>query len=169
MATDEGRRGALRHLVVVGSAAFGCALAGPAAIFALGPAHLRREGARWIRTVRLEALREGEAKKVAVTSDVRDAWTVQRGVDLGAVWLVRNGDVVSAFSAVCPHLGCSVSRDASGFACPCHASAFSSDGRRVAGPAPRDMDRLETRIEDGVVVVGFLKFRIGIAAQEPIG
>lgn len=164
------RRDALKHLIVLGSAAVGCALAVPAAIFVTAPAQAAAQGApRWIRTMRLDALAEGEAKKVTIVSDVHDAWMVQKAVELGAVWLVRRGDKVSAFSVVCPHLGCSVNAEANGFACPCHTSAFSADGKRVAGPAPRDMDALETKIEDGFVVVEFKKFRIGVPEREQIG
>jgi cytochrome b6-f complex iron-sulfur subunit/menaquinol-cytochrome c reductase iron-sulfur subunit len=168
---DESRRGALRHLVVLGSAALGCAIAAPAAVFAVAP--VKRGGGaaeRWIRTVRLDQLPEGEPKKVSIVADQRDAWTLAKDVELGAVWLVRRGDAVTALSVVCPHLGCSVNSAPDGtFACPCHTSAFAADGARVAGPAPRGMDALATRIEDGVVAVDFRRFRIGVAEREPIG
>ena len=32
-----------------------------------------------------------------------------------------------------------------GFACPCHDSSFTADGKRENGPSPRDMDTLDTR------------------------
>ena len=103
------RRGALRGLILGGSAAFGCALAAPAAIFISAPLGAAgAHGARWVKTIRLESLKEGEPKKVAIVADLRDAWTLARDVDLGAAWLIRRGDKVTAFSVVCPHLGCSV-------------------------------------------------------------
>ena len=168
---DRDRRGALKHLVVLGSAALGCAVAAPAAVFAVAPIQKAGErAARWVKTIRLDGLREGEPKKVSVVADERDAWTLARGVELGAVWLVRRGDEVKAFSAVCPHLGCSVNALPDGsFACPCHTSAFGADGARVAGPAPRGMDPLATRIEDGVVAIDFQRFRIGTPERETLG
>jgi menaquinol-cytochrome c reductase iron-sulfur subunit len=93
---------------------------------------------------------------------------VERGVELGSVWLVRRGDTVLAFSSVCPHLGCSVNAvgvtegKPGGFACPCHTSAFDEAGKRTSGPSPRDLDPLNTKIEDGFVAVEFRRFRIGI-------
>jgi cytochrome b6-f complex iron-sulfur subunit/menaquinol-cytochrome c reductase iron-sulfur subunit len=167
----DARRGALKHLIVLGGAAFGCALAAPAAVFVTAPVKTGAAGSpRWVRTVRLEALTDGEPKKVAIVDDAHDAWMVAKAVDLGAVWLVRRGDAVRALSCVCPHLGCSVNAEPAGtFACPCHTSAFAADGARVAGPAPRDMDALDTKIEDGFVVVDFRKFRIGIAEREQVG
>ena len=41
-------------------------------------------------------------------------------------------------------------------------SASTPDGKRKSGPAPRDLDTLATRIEEGFVAVDFRRFRIGI-------
>ena len=105
-------------------------------------------GERWLKTVRLDQLPDGHPRKVKIVSDVRDAWKLEKDADLGAVWLIRNGDTVHALSVGCPHLGCSVgaTEDKKGFACPCHDSSFSIDGKRQDGPSPRDMDALATRI-----------------------
>jgi menaquinol-cytochrome c reductase iron-sulfur subunit len=172
MSGDEtGRRGALKHLIVVGSAAIGCAIAVPAAVFVMAP--VKRgggEAARWVRTVRFDALREGEPRKVSIVDDERDAWTISRGVELGSVWLVRHGDQVVALSAVCPHLGCAVNAlpDAS-FGCPCHTSTFAPDGAKTGGPSPRGMDPMATKIDAGYVAVDFRRFRIGTTDREAIG
>src|ERR1700743_1866234 len=65
-------------------------------------------GEKWVRTVRLDQLREGRPRKVTIVSDVRDAWKLEKDSELGAVWLIRSGDGVRALSVACPHLGCSV-------------------------------------------------------------
>lgn len=36
---------------------------------------------------------------------------------------------------------------------PCHGDTYALDGTRVFGPAPRDLDRFDLRIDDGHVVV----------------
>lgn len=169
--SDAGRRDTLKHLIVLGSAALGCAVAAPAAVFLAAPVKTGAGGPeRWVRTVRLEALREGEPRKVSIVADQKDAWTVAHDVDLGAVWLVRHGDGVVALSAVCPHLGCSIDALPDGsFGCPCHTSTFAADGAKTGGPSPRGMDPLATRIEDGFVAVSFQKFRIGTDAREALG
>lgn len=156
-----------RRALLMASAAGGCVLAAavgaPVAVFIASPLREKGGEGRWVRTLRLEQLRDGEPKRVAVVADRRDAWTVERDVELGSVWLVKKGDRIIAFSAVCPHLGCSVNATADGsFACPCHTSAFDADGQRRAGPAPRGLDTLATRIDDGFVAVDFRRFRIGI-------
>jgi menaquinol-cytochrome c reductase iron-sulfur subunit len=125
-----------------------------------------------VRTVPIESLPEGEPKRVALVSDHRDGWSLERNVELGAVWLVRGPNGVRAWTIVCPHLGCAVERNPSGgpgFYCPCHDSNFSAEGARLTGPAPRGLDELLTRIEDGFVVVQFRRFRLGIPAKEAVG
>jgi menaquinol-cytochrome c reductase iron-sulfur subunit len=168
---DGGRRDALRHLIVLGSAALGCAVAAPAVVFLAAPVKTGAGGSeRWVRTVRLDTLHEGEPRKVSIVADQRDAWTLARDVDLGAVWLVRHGGEVLALSAVCPHLGCSIDALPDGsFGCPCHTSTFAADGAKTGGPTPRAMDPMATRIEDGFVAVNFQRFRIGTAEREALG
>jgi Rieske Fe-S protein len=150
----------------------GCgALALPVARFLAAPAHGGASPGLWIKTVPLESLVEGVPKRVALVADHRDAWTLEKQVELGAAWLVRRAGVVSAWTTVCPHLGCAVDRSVSGpgFNCPCHDSAFDPDGRRLNGPSPRDMDALGTRVEDGFVFVQFQRFRQGTKDKQPVG
>ncbi len=161
-------RRTLTLAVVVGSCAIAAAAAIPAAMFVAAPIGSKGAAGRWVRTLRLDQLAEGEPKRVAIVDARRDAWTIERGVELGSVWLVRHGANVTAFSSVCPHLGCSVNVAAgagAGFACPCHTSAFDPEGKRKSGPSPRDLDALATRVEDGFVAVDFRRFRIGIAEK----
>jgi len=165
------RRGALKALAVAGGA-LGCgALALPTVCFVTAPAHGGASAGRWIKTLPLEALSEGEPRRVALVADHRDAWTLEKQLQLGAAWLLRKGDAVQAWSVTCPHLGCAVDRRASGpgFNCPCHDSSFDADGRRLDGPSPRDLDTLSTKIEDGFVHVDFQRFRLGAPEKAPVG
>ena len=164
------RRSALRTIVVGG--AVGCgALAVPTVRLLIAPAQAGAGAGRWIKTVPVDSLGEGEPKRVALVADRRDAWTLDKNVELGAAWLERRGSTVLAWSTVCPHLGCAVDRSASGpgFYCPCHDSSFDPDGRCLTGPSPRALDVLATRVEDGFVFVEFRRFRQGIPDKEPIG
>jgi menaquinol-cytochrome c reductase iron-sulfur subunit len=165
------RRDALKAIGIVGGA-LGCgALAIPTVRFLTAPARGGAAGEHWIRTLRLDALTEGEPKRVQLIADRRDAWTLEKSVALGAAWLLREGDAVRAWSVVCPHLGCAVDRRASdpGFNCPCHDSLFDADGRRTTGPSPRDLDALDTRVTDGFVFVNFRRFRQGTPDKNPVG
>ena len=74
-------------------------------------------------------------------------------------------------SAVCPHLGCSVQWRASKseFECPCHGASFRPDGARTGGPSPRGMDALETKVQDGRLMVRYQYFRQLVSTKEVIG
>lgn len=161
----------MKTLAVVGGAVGCTALAVPTIRFVTAPAGGAASGARWIRTVRVDVLDEGQPKRVTLVADHRDAWTLEKQVQLGAAWLRRDGDRVTAWSVTCPHLGCAIDRDTkgSGFNCPCHDSSFDADGRRLEGPSPRDMDTLDTKIEDGFVLVAFRRFRQGVSEKAPVG
>jgi Rieske Fe-S protein len=166
-----GRRGALRALAAF-SGAVGCgALAVPSARFLAAPASGGAGAGRWIKTVPLDSLNEGEPRRVALVSDHRDAWTLEKSIALGAAWLVRQGVRVRAWSVVCPHLGCAIDRSATGpgYTCPCHDSSFDAQGRCLTGPSPRGLDSLDTRIEDGFVMVDYRRFRQGTPDKVPVG
>jgi menaquinol-cytochrome c reductase iron-sulfur subunit len=145
-----------------GACVLGAGLVAPAVItlaapIAAGPS----ASAGYVAATRLDALKEGAPQKVVLRGELRDAWTVSKDVELGAVWLVRQGDKVLALAAACPHLGCAIASQDKGFGCPCHTSSFDAAGKRLSGPSPRDMDELGTRIEGGIVMVGFARFRTG--------
>jgi cytochrome b6-f complex iron-sulfur subunit/menaquinol-cytochrome c reductase iron-sulfur subunit len=168
--TKTDRRHALKTMATV-AGAVGCgALAIPAVRFVVEPALGAAGGGKWIKTVALDALTDGEPKRIALVADRKDAWTLEKDVELGAAWLLRNGSAVVAWSTVCPHLGCAVDRSASGpgFNCPCHDSSFGPDGQRLTGPSPRALDTLATKVEEGVVHVEFLRFRQGTPEKEPV-
>src|SRR5438045_707877 len=102
MAKDSDSPGALGRrtftlAVVAGSCAIGAAAAIPAAAFVAAAIGEKGAGSVWVKTIRLDQLKEGEPKRVAVVSDRRDAWTLEKSVELGSVWLVRHGDAVTAF------------------------------------------------------------------------
>jgi Rieske Fe-S protein len=70
------------------------------------------------------------------------------------VFVFRDIEGLYAISVVCTHLGCSVARSPEGFACPCHGSRFTSNGKVVGGPAPRALPWIEVgRAADGQLVV----------------
>lgn len=64
----------------------------------------------------------------------------------------------SAFSMICPHLGC-ISKweeEREVFHCPCHAGEFDVFGNVIAGPPPRPLDKVLLAVEgDNIYVEGF--------------
>lgn len=88
------------------------------------------------------------------------------------LFVFREGKVFHAVSAVCTHLGCTVRAEAlpqpetvevggaqlrvtHRFACPCHGSKYTGDGKVVSGPAPRPLSwfHLSVSPDDGQLVV----------------
>jgi Rieske Fe-S protein len=71
------------------------------------------------------------------------------------VVLVRSGDAVRAFSAICTHQGCTVDGVTDGvITCPCHGSTFDAEtGDVVTGPATRPLAPVQVEVADGVVTL----------------
>lgn len=125
---------------------------------------------------------DGKPYFFPVVTDRQDAWTQYKAQKVGAVYLIREpgAETPIAFTAKCPHAGCSIgySAEEEKFKCPCHTSAFKLDGSRARGDeevAPRDMDPLEVKLNsievaDGEsvteVLVTFVDYQTG--HSEPI-
>lgn len=72
------------------------------------------------------------------------------------VFVVKtSGTEALVFDAACPHVRCALRFNAESreFECPCHGGAFAVDGRRLKGPASRDMIPAIAEIVDGEVIV----------------
>ncbi|MCU0489563.1 MAG: Rieske 2Fe-2S domain-containing protein [Anaerolineales bacterium] len=71
------------------------------------------------------------------------------------LWMSKTEEGVTAIYKVCTHLGCLYgwSDQADRFVCPCHGSQFTKDGKFIAGPAPRSLDRFPIQVvSDGQVI-----------------
>lgn len=126
-------------------------------------------GDGWTRLGRFDELPDGVPVQRPIIGSEGDAWTVAPSRRLGAVFLLREGTRLRCWSAICPHVGCLVEWADPGFVCRCHDSAFSRDGAAVSGVSPRGLDPLESRVEDGVVMVRFARYRLGVAQRERLG
>jgi menaquinol-cytochrome c reductase iron-sulfur subunit len=88
---------------------------------------------------------------------------------LRSVWAVKqSASDVTVFSPICPHLGCRYNWEPQSdhFVCPCHGSVFAKDGKVLAGPAPRPLDTLPTKIENNDLYVEWERFKVGIPQKE---
>lgn len=79
-------------------------------------------------------------------------------------------DKATVYSPICSHLACRVNWQGNWqkFVCPCHGSVFNADGNVVSGPAPRSLDTLAYKIENGDLYVQWKIFKAGIAQKQEI-
>ncbi len=133
-----------------------------------GGGEKKTEGKPYLRVAIKDALpADGTPVQVPVLADLTDAWNRESGQPIGAVYLMRKGDDVTCFNAICPHAGCFVgySKENNIFQCPCHTSSFQLDGKRnMPSPSPRDMDPLkvdEEKLKNGEVWVQFVNYYPG--------
>ena len=117
----------------------------------------------WQKVADMSSLPEGRPVKINFFLRVDDAYRHETAVH--SVWAVRHSPAeVTVYSPVCTHLGCYFKWDpATGhFECPCHGSVFSIDGKVLGGPAPRPLDILPSKIENGSLFVVWEQFKVGI-------
>lgn len=125
-------------------------------------------GEQWVDLGPLARLPDGQPVKVALEGERRDAWQRFPRRSLGNAVVLRRGGQVTAWSATCPHNGCDVVVAERDLLCPCHDTRFAHDGSVTTGPSPRGLDPLETRLEDGRVLVRFQRFELGTEARRPL-
>jgi Rieske Fe-S protein len=154
------RRAFLSGAACAASAAAAALLLLPAAAYLLSPLRRpREEEGGWIDLGALDSLPEATPVLVPYAVEGSDGW--QRRSRPGSAWVTRRGGEAQVFASACPHLGCAVrfDRPAGAFSCPCHASSFDPAGRRLSGPARRDLDPLPHRIEAGRLYIRHAEFR----------
>lgn len=161
---SNGRRKALKAIAALGASAWAAALLVPGVSYLLHPLKRRSsDTGSWKPVANLTDVPNENAMPISlpVIGEQVDAWTRSPAQRLGTVWLRKKGDQVLALQAECPHLGCSIQLDGERhrFACPCHESFFNLEGQCTAGPSPRGMDPLATRVREGKVEVDFKRFR----------
>lgn len=118
----------------------------------VSPGLVRRDQT-WLPAGKVADLVPGQPLAVAIRVARQDGYA--QVVDRRTVFLIRNGDAVTALDSTCTHLGCRVSWNAETKAlmCPCHGGVFDMTGAVTAGPPPTPLRPVETRIDDGQVMV----------------
>jgi len=89
--------------------------------------------------------RQGSAARESAALEIASADIPANGalvLPLTGIAVVRDGAEIVAVDLACTHLGCKVTANPAGFACPCHGSRFSCRGERVTGPASRPLQTL---------------------------
>jgi menaquinol-cytochrome c reductase iron-sulfur subunit len=164
------RRSFLGVLLGFGTVVMGAALSVPLIRFALHPLITKTTEIGWSDVGKLDefASLTAPAKRL-IKVEQRDAW--RRIISEKAIYVLPPKDgTVRILSPICPHLGCSVpwNEAKQEFICPCHVAVFAMDGTKISGPAPRSMDDLDSKVENGMLKVRYQYFRQLIPTKEPL-
>ena len=161
------RRTFLAQVIGACGAFLGVLLGVPAVGAAVGPA-LKREDTEWLSLGSPDVFQDGMPKAVNLTVVRRDGWI--ESTEVKGVWEVRqSANQFTVYNGRCTHLGCAYSwqSDQQQFTCPCHAGVYGLDGKVLAGPPPRPLDALQTRLESGQLQAQYQDFRLGTPEQAP--
>ncbi|HLY19173.1 MAG TPA: ubiquinol-cytochrome c reductase iron-sulfur subunit [Bryobacteraceae bacterium] len=151
---DVGRRTFFVGLIYGLWGLIAAALAVPAAVYLLIPPRLRK-APEWVEAGDVSKLDPREPMELVFRENRVDGWKIQS--EKTTAWVVKLADSqIVAFGPQCTHLGCAYHWDDNrhGFVCPCHSSVFAIDGKVVSGPAPRPLDRYQTKVENGKLMLG---------------
>lgn len=156
--SQEAPRATRRTFFVAGIyglwAAMTAALGLPAVIYLLVPPKMRRQS-EWIEAGDIGQLAPNAPVEMAFRRNRVDGWKVIS--EKSTAWVVKFPDQrIVAYAPQCTHLGCAYHWDQSGteFVCPCHNSLFGIDGKVTGGPAPRALDRYQTKVEGSKLLIG---------------
>jgi menaquinol-cytochrome c reductase iron-sulfur subunit len=157
-------------MTVVGSALSGLLIGFPAVRAFLSPAFRPPPAKQWIKLGEAEQIEMGVPTRVDFSETVQDAWIENRA--LRGVWIyTEDGEHFTVYNGQCTHLGCSYAfeKDAHRFHCPCHHGVFDlKTGVVIDGPPPRPLDRLEVKVEKGILYAAYQSFRAGVPQKIPV-
>lgn len=112
------------------------------------------EPEQWVKVGEIADLPPGQVHRTNYVVRVFDAW---REVEQKGLLYVFSDDGLqySVLDAACTHLGCNVrwQETETRFVCPCHGGLFSREGQVVSGPPPAPLRRLESKIQNGMLMV----------------
>jgi menaquinol-cytochrome c reductase iron-sulfur subunit len=161
------RRGFLKWMIGALSAVMGLILGIPYLRAVISSAPLGKLS--YVEVGDISALAIGQPQDMNFQARVTDAYLRQEITR--SVWVIKHSpEEVTVFSPICTHLGCHFKWNpkAGHFECPCHGSVFTIDGKVIGGPAPRPLDTLPHKIENGRLYVEWERFKVGIAGKERV-
>ena len=166
LSTPVGTRRSFFTLVTAAISTFiGISLTIPFAGYVISPA-LRRRKKEWTAVAKVDELPIGEPQDLEHTVTLKDGWHETKSTK--GLWAIKHSNnQITVFSPICPHLGCGYRWDGLDrlFKCPCHGSIYDIDGNVKGGPAPRPLDVLPTKIENGELLVIYKEYKSGLPTQ----
>jgi menaquinol-cytochrome c reductase iron-sulfur subunit len=154
---EMNRRSFYGQAIFALNALIGAALAVPTLVYLLVPGKSKRKS-NMIDAGDVSLLTADVPVELKFQQSRVDGWRVL--TERRTAWVVKAADnSITAFGPQCTHLGCAYHWDEKPkqFVCPCHTSLFSIEGKVVAGPAPRPLDRYLAEVRNGRLMLGQLQ------------
>ena len=159
------RRSFFTRITAVISTFIGISLAVPLVGYVISPAFQRKKK-EWVPVAKVDELPVGEPKDLQYSETIKDGWLQTKSTK--GIWAIKDKDnQVTVFSPICPHLGCGYRWDSQDrlFKCPCHGSIYDIEGNVKGGPAPRPLDTLPVKVENGELLVIYKQYKSGLSKQ----
>lgn len=166
--SEINRRSFFGKIIAAISGLIGLGLGIPLLGYAVLPT-LRKREEPWSEVGPLDLIETHRPKELEVVRSSSSGWMKTNTVR--SIWAHKktDGEIV-VFSPICTHLGCGYrwSDPDRQFLCPCHNSVFDLEGNVLAGPAPRPLDTLPTKIEGDRLFILYQEFKAGHPRKEAI-
>ncbi|HEY4688908.1 MAG TPA: ubiquinol-cytochrome c reductase iron-sulfur subunit [Anaerolineae bacterium] len=126
----------------------------PAIAYIIGPALQRDKAQNWLRLGSTSKVELGTPTLFKTKIQRQAGWIVNEE-ELSVYVRTDNGRDFVAMSNICTHLACRVRwiAERQEFFCPCHNGVYDKDGKVLAGPPPRPLDRYEVKVEDNQLFI----------------
>jgi menaquinol-cytochrome c reductase iron-sulfur subunit len=150
------RRAFIRGVIYLVPSLITAALGGSICSYLFGREKIPTE--TWVDAGDISDLGMGDPKQLVFERTEMDGWEIRNQKE--AAWVILENDTkVTAFSPLCTHLGCAYRWESTKkeFLCPCHGSVFDIEGKVLAGPAERPLDRYATKLEGNRLWLGPLE------------
>jgi len=159
------RRKFFVRMTIAVAGIIGLSLMIPLAGFVISPG-LKPRLKGWVDVGDANDLMPQEPKQLEHVMTIQDGYIETKARK--SVWAVKVPDVgITVFSPICPHLGCGYRWDGADrrFKCPCHGSVYGITGEVLAGPAPRPLDTLPAKVENGRLFVIYEEYKSGLRSK----
>lgn len=156
------RRNFFQWMIGMTSGLIALGLAIPLVGYVISPA-LKRRDRPWVDVGGVDELPVGQPKQLDHVTTIRDGWMETKSQK--AVWALKQADgQVIVYSPICTHLGCGYrwEGEEQKFKCPCHGSVYDVTGKVLDGPAPRRLDVLPSKTDNGRLLVMYKEFKSGL-------
>ena len=160
-----GRRTFFGWVTGLAAGLIGVGLGVPLIGYLISPAFKRRDKP-WVAVGSVDGLPIEQPTQLDHMSTIKDGYVETKSHK--AVWAVKQGGgEITVFSPLCTHLGCGYHWDVADrkFKCPCHGSVYDLAGNVLDGPAPRPLDVLPSKVEDGTLFVTYKEFKAGLPTK----